>query len=180
MKCVLADGVERGLMTINRQLPGPPINVCKDDMIVVDVHNEMDGTSTSIHWHGINQVETPYMDGVPYVTQCPIQYGSIFRYAFYVRETGTNFYHSHSGLHKTNGLYGALVVREPKKEDKNKKFYDYDLAEHVIVASDWMHDYAEMFTPGLSSRLSLYQSLLINGHGRFYDVSFSTTFYKRI
>lgn len=59
-QCVPADGIERGIMTINRQLPGPPIHVCKNDLIVVEVANMMAGTSTTIHWHGFHMHETPY------------------------------------------------------------------------------------------------------------------------
>ena len=170
-ECITADGVERGLMTINRQLSGPPIHVCKNDLIVIDVINSMHGTATGIHWHGLNQKETPYMDGVPYVTQCPISYGSTFRYTFYAREAGTHFYHSHSGLQKANGIHGSLIIRAPKLSDDNHKEYDYDLSEHTIITADWMHSYAEMYFPGLSSTLSLFQSILINGKGRFFNVN---------
>jgi Multicopper oxidase len=51
-------------LTINRQLPGPPIQVCFRDIVVVDVENHMDGTSTSIHWHGLRQFGSPFSDGV--------------------------------------------------------------------------------------------------------------------
>lgn len=53
-------------MSINRKIPGPPIHVCQNDLTVVDVTNEMGGTSSTIHWHGIHQRETPYFDGVPF------------------------------------------------------------------------------------------------------------------
>lgn len=69
LHCLTADGIEKGVMSINRQIPGPEIHVCKDDLVVVDVTNRMAGTSTTIHWHGIHQRQTPYMDGVPYITQ---------------------------------------------------------------------------------------------------------------
>lgn len=67
-QCIAADGVPRGVMSINRQIPGPTIHVCKNDWVVVDVFNAMGGTSASIHWHGVLQRETPWMDGVPFVT----------------------------------------------------------------------------------------------------------------
>lgn len=69
LHCLTADGVEKGVMSINRKIPGPEIHVCKDDLVVVDVTNQMSGTSTTIHWHGIHQRSTPYMDGVPFITQ---------------------------------------------------------------------------------------------------------------
>lgn len=143
-QCITADGFERGVMSINRKIPGPPIHVCKNDLIVVDVTNKMGGTSVAIHWHGFYQRKTPYFDGVPYVTQCPIQYSSTFRYAFEASEPGTQFYHSHSGHHKVNGHYGGIVVRQNPIDEPNHDTYDQDLKEHLIVASDWMETYGEL------------------------------------
>lgn len=143
-QCITADGVERGVMSINRQIPGPSIHVCMSDLIVVDVTNAMGGTSAAIHWHGFHQRKTPFMDGVPFITQCPIQFSTTFRYAFEATEAGTQFYHSHSGHHKVNGHYGGIVVRKNAKDDPNSDAYDEDLKEHLIVASDWMEQDAEM------------------------------------
>lgn len=125
-------------MSINRQLPGPPIHVCKNDIIVVDVDNQMEGTATSIHWHGILQNESPYSDGVPFVTQCPVSYGTEFRYRFKAGQAGTHLYHSHAGQHKANGVYGALIVRNLEEKENNLE-YDFDLDEFYILCSDWMH-----------------------------------------
>lgn len=131
-------------MSINRKIPGPSIHVCKDDLIVVDVTNEMGGTSASIHWHGFHQRETPWMDGVPFITQCPIDFATTFRYSFRATEPGTQFYHSHSGHHKVNGVYGGIVVRRPMIEDSNIRSYDKDVKDHLMVVSDWMEDLGEM------------------------------------
>uniref|UniRef100_A0A336LRE1 CSON012189 protein n=1 Tax=Culicoides sonorensis TaxID=179676 RepID=A0A336LRE1_CULSO len=167
LHCIPADGVERGVMSINRQIPGPFIHVCKDDLIVVDVVNAMAGTATSLHWHGLHMKDTPFMDGVPFVTQCPIDFSNAFRYAFWASEPGTQFYHSHSGHHKVNGHYGALIVRNETSPHAN--LYDFDVKEHTIIISDWMHDDADMFMPGLPTRGPgiMPQSVLINGKGVF-------------
>ncbi|CAB0032828.1 unnamed protein product [Trichogramma brassicae] len=53
--------------------------------------------STTIHWHGFKQRGTPYMDGVPFVSQCPILPGQTFQYIFNATEAGTYFWHSHIG-----------------------------------------------------------------------------------
>lgn len=174
-------------MSVNRQLPGPSIQVCQDDIVVVDVENDMvrknftiyfkfsyflpafqDGTATTIHWHGLRQKGTPFADGVPFLTQCPIYYGTTFRYAFYARDAGTHLWHSHAGQHKANGIYGPIVVR--KQEEKSATLYDYDPHDFFVLASDWMHVYAEQYFPGLTSKLSIFESMLINGHGRFLNV----------
>lgn len=143
-QCITADGVERGVMSINRKIPGPPIHVCKNDLIVVDVTNAMGGTSAAIHWHGFHQRQTPFYDGVPFITQCPIDFSTTFRYAFPATEPGTQFYHSHSGHHKVNGHYGGIVVRQDPGDDPNSHTYDHDLQDHLIVASDWMEYHGEM------------------------------------
>ncbi|OXU30144.1 hypothetical protein TSAR_011222, partial [Trichomalopsis sarcophagae] len=78
-QCVLADGVERGILTANRMIPGPSIQVCEGDKVVIDVENHMEGMEVTIHWHGIWQKGSQYYDGVPFVTQCPIQQGTTFR-----------------------------------------------------------------------------------------------------
>ncbi|CRK86705.1 CLUMA_CG000538, isoform A [Clunio marinus] len=165
-QCVTADGYERGFLSVNRQLPGPPIYVCKDDIVVVDVNNQMDGTATTIHWHGLRQVGTPFSDGVPFITQCPIYYGTTFRYAFHARDPGTHLYPSHSGQHKANGIYGPIVVRTEKEDSP---LYDFDPPDFIMLAADWMHVYAEQYFPGLTSKLSIFESLLINGRGRFLN-----------
>jgi FtsP/CotA-like multicopper oxidase with cupredoxin domain len=110
------------------------------------------------------------MDGVPFLTQCPIPYGTRFRYSFYADDEGTHFYHSHSGHQKANGIYGALIVRAPSVSNPNRHLFDFDLPEHFIIASDWMHQMAENYLPGFMKRSSLSESMLINGRGNFFDV----------
>lgn len=140
---------------------------------MVDLTNEAEGIATTIHWHGVLQHKTGFMDGVPYVTQCPIPFGSKFRYAFHVSEEGTQFYHSHAGHQKANGLYGALIVRAPEQHNPNSHLFDFDLPEHMIMASEWMHHLAEEDFPGVTSRSVLTKSILINGHGRYFNVRFT-------
>jgi L-ascorbate oxidase len=58
----------------------------------------------TIHWHGLHQRLTPHMDGVPYLTQCPIHPGNSFRYRMEADIAGTHMYHSHIGM---ASLYSA-------------------------------------------------------------------------
>ncbi|XP_046753251.1 laccase-1-like [Diprion similis] len=170
-QCIPVDGVEKGVMSINRQIPGPPINVCKNDLIVVNVDNRMSGTGSAMHWHGILQKHSQWMDGVPYVTQCPIG-GSSFRYAFPADDAGTYFYHSHTGLHRTNGQYGVLTVREPRSEEPwPQELYEFDVPVHTLLVSDWMHETAEMFFPGLPSKEPGISptTILVNGLGWYLN-----------
>ena len=79
--CVAANGVERAFISVNRMLPGPIIQVCQNDTINVVVSNNLRaGESTTIHWHGMLQNGSPFMDGAGIVTQCPINAHSSFEY----------------------------------------------------------------------------------------------------
>nr|XP_045624166.1 laccase-2-like [Procambarus clarkii]XP_045624167.1 laccase-2-like [Procambarus clarkii] len=149
-ECIPGDGVKRRIVVINKQMPGPPIQVCLGDRIVVDVKNSLHDESITMHWHGITMQGpinsygvrtpgTPHMDGVPGVTQCPIHSGTSFRYTFYASEPGTHFYHSHTGFQRADGAFGALIVRQPPALDQNHNTFDYDLPEHVILFHDWLH-----------------------------------------
>lgn len=160
--------MERGIVSINRKMPGPSIFVCQGDTIVVDVSNEMEGMSATIHWHGFRQTRSPWMDGVPMVTQCPIEADTTFRYRFEAEEAGTHWYHSHSGYHMANGHLGAAVVRTPL--DVNAALYDFDLSEHVMLISDWTLDSVERWVPGQQSSQMTVDSILINGRGRYVKV----------
>lgn len=68
-----------------------------------------------------------------------------------------------------DGVYGSLIVREPAREDPNSCLYKYDLASHVILISDWMHEQSTDRFPGRIKGVidQLPDSLLINGRGRF-------------
>lgn len=79
--CVASNGVIRPIITVNRMLPGPQINVCQGDIVDVVLYNMLHLTEgTSIHWHGLTQKGTPYMDGVSMITQCPAISHSHFQY----------------------------------------------------------------------------------------------------
>ena len=68
------------------------MKICKNDIVKVDVRNAMLFEATVIHWHGIDQIGTPYMDGVCFLTQCPILPGNKFLYVFNATSVGTYFW----------------------------------------------------------------------------------------
>ncbi|MFC7193847.1 multicopper oxidase domain-containing protein [Halosimplex aquaticum] len=76
------------------QFPGPELRVQEGDVLSVELTNDLQA-KTTIHWHGI-PVANP-MDGVPNVTQDPIDSGETFTYTFRAEPAGTYFYHSHVG-----------------------------------------------------------------------------------
>ena len=81
--CVPVDGYKRTIQVANRLLPGPSIQVCKGDTIVVNVENRLEADEgTSIHWHGMRQKNTNFMDGPAMITQCPIMRNNKMRYEY--------------------------------------------------------------------------------------------------
>lgn len=124
--------VVRGL-SINNSIPGPTIKAVVGDILRVTVTNHL-REETSIHWHGV--LVPNRMDGVPYITSPPIEPGQSFTYEFPVKQSGTYWYHAHSGLQEQQGLYGPLIFY-PESDTK-----DYD-EEHVIVLSDWSDEKPE-------------------------------------
>ncbi|CAG4968642.1 unnamed protein product [Parnassius apollo] len=167
--CIPADGISRPLNVVNRKMPGPAIEVCHHDRIVVDVENDLMTEGTTVHWHGQHQRGSPYMDGTPYVTQCPILPESTFRYQFNASHAGTHFWHSHSGMQRADGAAGALIIRKPKSQDPHGRLYDHDRSEHVMIVTDWIHELSvSMFTDHHHSiGDNKPPTLLINGVGRF-------------
>ena len=67
---------------------------------------------TSIHWHGIYQKDTPWMDGTAYVSQCLIQPHQTFTYRFKADPPGTHWYHSHVATQRADGLFGLFIVHK--------------------------------------------------------------------
>ncbi|XP_046548492.1 laccase-1-like isoform X2 [Haliotis rubra] len=176
--CVAADGVGRGIITTNRMLPGPAVQVCQDDMIIVNVHNKMEGAEgVTIHWHGVFQKGYQHHDGVSMVTQCPITAHSTFQYRFKAGNRGTHFWHGHAGVHRSDGLFGALIIREPPLRDPSSHLYDHDLPEHSMIVHDWLVEltinrFAGHHHAGYDNKPA---SMLINGRGAFREFQSSDT-----
>ena len=116
------------LFLYNNENPGPLLKANVGDTLKIDFKNNLD-QPTSIHWHGIKNINK--MDGVPYLTQDPIQPGETFSYEFPVNQSGTYWYHAHfeSWKQVAKGLYGPLVVN-----DETDDFIEDDI---VILADDW-------------------------------------------
>ena len=114
--------------TVNGTVPGPIIRLKDGQRVRLSVTNTLKEDS-SIHWHG---VLLPFqMDGVPGVSFPGIKPGQTFDYEFEVKQSGTYWYHSHSGMQEAMGQYGAIVI-DPAGPDP----IAYD-REHIVVLSDW-------------------------------------------
>ncbi len=115
-------------MAIGGTVPAPLIEASVGDTLRVTFRNRMDVPS-SVHWHGI--LLPADQDGVPYLNSPPIEAGGSLTYEFPVVQSGTYWYHSHTGLQEQRGVYGPLVFRSREKRGAAAD------AEHVVVLSDW-------------------------------------------
>ena len=135
---IQTDGYFRTIITINAQMPGPTIIAHHNQMLNITVFNELRNVEgIAIHWHGIHQTGTPEADGVAYITQNPILPQHSFTYTFQASPTGTHWYHAHSGEQRTDGLYGAFVVKDKLPEHANVNDYP---DQHTLLLMDWQRE----------------------------------------
>ena len=124
------DGKVSRAIGLNGTVPGPLVRLKEGQQARLTVINDLDEDS-SIHWHGL--ILPFQMDGVPGVSFPGIKPRSTFVYEFPVVQSGTYWYHSHSGLQEQLGHYGPIVI-DPAGADP----IGYD-REHVVVLSDHSH-----------------------------------------
>ena len=189
-----ADGRNRTVLTFNEVLPGPLIVVCEGDTVNVHLKNliedgpvtNADGSpdETTLHFHGIREVGRtvddevfgPWSDGVPYVTQCPVDFKKSFTYTFFAGRQGdkmnappgTYWYHSHVGAQRTNGLQGGLIIKDRKGFPLGFPFEYGDVIDipckQTLLVQEWYEE----------TTCQAPVSILINGKGRVSAVSSDT------
>ena len=121
-------------VAVNGSIPAPTLRWREGTAVELRVSNRLSpksihGGQTSIHWHGI--LLPANMDGVPGMSFDGIGPGDTYRYRFDLRQSGTYWYHSHSGFQEQAGLYGALIIDAAEPEP-----FDYQ-RDHVVLLSDW-------------------------------------------
>ncbi len=128
---VAIEGQTRRVFSINGQIAGPPLHWTEGEEVTINVINRLK-EETSIHWHG---VLVPYrMDGVPMVSFAGIAPGTTFTYRFKVRQSGTYWYHSHSGGQEQEGMYAPIVIEPAQGRYLGER---YKVArDYVVMLSD--------------------------------------------
>lgn len=174
------DVLTKGI-AVNGHFHGPTLIVDEGAYVKVRVVNQYSSNSTNsttVHWHGLHQRGTPWMDGVENISHPSILPGDSFDYVFKAEQAGTHWYHSHAHDHRTLGLFGALIVREMGNitfaRNVTQTILSYFNREglsmaagvqtindfpdrHTLTLLDWKHNSTE---PEVWSGL-------INGRGRF-------------
>ena len=158
-----ADGRSYRLyIAVNGRIPGPTLIVTENQTVQVDVINRLTSEGVTIHWHGMHQQKTPWMDGVASLSQIPIVPGASFRYIFKASPAGTHWYHSHLGAQRTDGLFGGLIVRE-RGEIQEKAVEAIGLGtfldlpdEHTLTLLDWQRESSLSLFVQIHSTLGFY------------------------
>ncbi|KAL2871382.1 multicopper oxidase [Aspergillus lucknowensis] len=174
-------GEPRDMIFTNGQYPGPELVWDEGDDVEVLVFNSLP-FNTTVHWHGLEMKETPWADGVPGLSQRPIEPGSSFLYEFKAYPAGTFWYHSHYKGLVQDGQVGSIYIRRkpdaPRPysaitEDENE-LAQLIMAENnpnLILVTDWTYltadDYHQV---EVESGFNVFcvDSLLINGRGSVY------------
>lgn len=119
-------GKTKRAIAVNGQIPMPTLTFTEGDTAEIYVHNELN-EETSLHWHGLflpNQY-----DGVPNLTQMPIKAHTTHLYKFPIIQSGTHWYHSHTGLQEQIGMYGMFIMN--KREEWN-------IPTIPLILSEWI------------------------------------------
>jgi CopA family copper-resistance protein len=146
-KMVNFTGKSARATVVNQLLPAPLLRWKEGETVTLRVKNNLDHDS-SIHWHGI--ILPTEMDGVPGFSFDGIKPGASFEYQFTVQQSGTYWYHSHSGYQEQTGIYGAIVI-DPATPDP--VIYD---REYVVMLSDWSDEEPENIYAKLKKQADYY------------------------
>ncbi|MCG9791461.1 multicopper oxidase domain-containing protein [Flavobacterium algicola] len=126
-------GKEKRAIAVNGKIPMPTLTFTEGDIAEIHVYNELK-EGTSLHWHGLYLPNKE--DGVPYLTQMPIKPGTEHVYRFPIVQSGTHWYHSHSGLQEQIGMYGSLILKKKVDDPTFRKGID-DLPQVPVILSEW-------------------------------------------
>ncbi|MBF03941.1 MAG: copper oxidase [Flavobacterium sp.] len=130
---VTFSGKERRAIAVNGQIPMPTLTFTEGDLAEIHVYNHLK-EGTSLHWHGL-YLPNPE-DGVPYLTQMPIAPETEHIYRFPIVQSGTHWYHSHSGMQEQIGMYGSLILKKRADDPTFRTGID-DIPQIAIILSEW-------------------------------------------
>ncbi|MBU2019083.1 MAG: multicopper oxidase domain-containing protein [Bacteroidetes bacterium] len=188
-------GKEKRAIAVNGQIPMPTLTFTEGDIAEIVVHNQLK-ESTSLHWHGLYVPNKE--DGVPYLTQLPIKPNETFTYRFPIVQSGTHWYHSHSGLQEQIGMYGSLILKK-KTEDKTFRKGIDNIPQVPVVLSEWtdlkpenvhrmLHNASDWFaikkgtTQSYTEAISAghFKTKLINEWKRMLAMDVSDVYYEKV
>jgi FtsP/CotA-like multicopper oxidase with cupredoxin domain len=171
-----AVGIPKQTILVNGTSPGPVLYMALGDTVEFVVNNYLP-FGTTIHFHGITQLNTPWSDGVPGVSQMPIAPGATFVYTWTADEYGQYFYHAHHRGQIDDGLVGAIIISPPANElapfslisdsaNDVAAMKKAELAPHPLIVSDWKAiSFEDLFAMEVVSGVDIIcpDTIIING-----------------
>lgn len=160
--CSPDGGPSRPCLMFNNAIPGPTLFANWGDVISVTVKNNMKDNGTSVHWHGVRQLNSNTQDGVNGITECPLAPGDTKTYTFQATQFGTSWFHSHFSSQYGDGAVGQLVINGPASAN-----YDEDLGTYTVT--DWYYRTAFQIEDNFDTALQAGQpgpagdTILVNG-----------------
>lgn len=142
----VAPGFKTNVFGFNGQVPGPLYHVNEGDEVEVTVYN-MTTLNHTVHWHGIYQTGSWQSDGVPHVTQHPIEPGDSYVYRFVADKTGSLWYHCHVNVSEhvgLRGMWGPFVVIPKNPTELERKV----TKEAILMFSGWNSEVAKVYGEG--------------------------------
>ncbi|XHF99194.1 hypothetical protein AWENTII_002701 [Aspergillus wentii] len=175
------NGNPREMVFMNGEFPGPPLILDQYDDVEFYVYNHLPFQVT-VHFHGIEMLNTPWSDGVPGLSQKPIEPGDSFIYKWKATQYGTYWYHSHARTTLMDGLYGPIWINPAPGTPNPFHLISNDTEDleamhkaesnpNLMTLSDWSHLTSEEFQAiQIDSGMDLFcmDSILINGRGSVY------------
>ncbi|KAK4540694.1 hypothetical protein LTR36_009025 [Oleoguttula mirabilis] len=165
------DGVLKRVYLINDAFPGPTLEARSGDNVVISVENGLENDEgVSLHWHGLSMRGANEYDGAVGLTQIPIAKGQSYNYSFTIEEGqhGTFWYHAHDGVQRADGLFGGVVVHQPRDAGDSRTVDN----EHLLMIGDWYHRSAEQaldfyMHAGSFGNEPVPDNILLNGVGAY-------------
>jgi FtsP/CotA-like multicopper oxidase with cupredoxin domain len=133
---------------MNGQMPGPAIHVGWGDEVVVNVSNNLDASTlngTTLHFHGVRQLNNNMNDGVPAITQCPIAPGKSMTYTWIAEQYGSSWYHSHFAIQTWMGVNGPIIIDGPTRSEPVFQGCVEDRGS--VMVTDWSHVPVDVLYP---------------------------------
>ncbi len=180
-------GSDKLQVTVNGSVPGPTLRVPFGNRAEVTVINNIFDDASVMHWHGMQQRGTPYMDGVVGVTQCPISNSPGYNtmvYDFLPDRAGTFWYHGHYNGQYPDGLYGPLIIDDGGATFAAATYgnasYAYDNDEWIWMSADWYNVPAHELLPEFMSPEShgvepMPDAIVVNDQFSGANLSFKTS-----
>jgi hypothetical protein len=185
---IFVDGYAKSVISVrnkangshhNVPFPGPLIRATIGDKLNVTFYNDMHDDRMSIHFHGLHMKNNPWADGTDSISECGVAGGDSSSYVFDVTQTGTYWYHSHTGTQYADGLVGPFVLYYSDiRNDPVYKAFPYQpvKGDHVVFLQDWVHEESAdlgIFYQGLRETFPTFnpyypwpgKSILVNGRG---------------